>query len=64
MRRLVLPFLCLAAAPVTAAQAAADLFVMNAPLPAIELPTLDGKGTLRLSELKGTPTVLIQFASW
>lgn len=34
------------------------------PLPALELPTLDGRQTVRLSELRGTALLLIQFASW
>ena len=41
-----------------------DLLVPGRPLPDLELPTLDGTGTLNLSELRGTPTLLLQFASW
>lgn len=51
----------------TEAQAEAqttDLLVPGRPLPDLELPTLDGAGTLNLSELRGTPTLLLQFASW
>ena len=32
--------------------------------PDIELPTIDGKSTVRLSELRGKRVLLIEFASW
>ena len=32
--------------------------------PDLELPRTDGEGTLRLSELRGTKLLLIEFASW
>jgi len=33
-------------------------------LPELELPTIDGKQTIRLSDFKGERILLIQFASW
>lgn len=33
-------------------------------LPDLELPTIDGTRTIRLSELRGQRLLLIQFASW
>lgn len=30
----------------------------------LELPTIDGTETMRLSDLRGKKTLLIQFASW
>ena len=32
--------------------------------PDFELPTIDGKSTLRLSQLRGKKLLLIEFASW
>lgn len=32
--------------------------------PDVELPTIDGKRTLRLSELRGKRLLLLDFASW
>ncbi len=32
--------------------------------PDLELPTIDGESTLRLSELRGRKLLLIEFASW
>ena len=32
--------------------------------PDIELPTIDGSKTVRLSELRGQRVLLIEFASW
>lgn len=32
--------------------------------PDVELPTIDGSETLRLSELEGQRLLLIEFASW
>ena len=32
--------------------------------PDIELPRIDGQGSVRLSELRGTKLLLIEFASW
>jgi len=32
--------------------------------PDLELPTVDGKSTVRLSELRGRRLLLIEFASW
>lgn len=32
--------------------------------PDFELPTIDGAGTLRLSDLRGKRVLLIEFASW
>lgn len=34
------------------------------PLQDVVLPTIDGKSTVRLSELRGKPLLLLQFASW
>ena len=34
------------------------------PLQDVMLPTIDGKNTIRLSELRGKPLLLLQFASW
>ncbi len=34
------------------------------PLPALRLPTIDGAQTIDLRSLRGTPTLLIEFASW
>ena len=33
-------------------------------LPDLELPRIDGQGSLRLSSLRGRRLLLIQFASW
>ena len=33
-------------------------------LPELELPTIDGSKTIRLSDFKGERMLLIQFASW
>ena len=32
--------------------------------PDLELPTVDGRGSLRLSQLRGTRLLLVEFASW
>ncbi len=40
------------------------LFQEGLRLPELELPTIDGARTLRLAELTGKRTLLIQFASW
>ena len=32
--------------------------------PDFELPTIDGEGTVRLSDLRGKRVLLIEFASW
>lgn len=34
------------------------------PLQDVVLPTIDGQQTVRLSELRGKPLLLLQFASW
>ena len=34
------------------------------PLPGLVLPTIDGKATLDLADLRGKKVLLIQFASW
>jgi len=56
------PLLALVAPPTAAAQsvgrAVGDFF------PDVELPTIDGTQTLRLSELEGQRLLLIEFASW
>ncbi|MEM9802559.1 MAG: hypothetical protein AAGA20_19690 [Planctomycetota bacterium] len=33
-------------------------------VPAVELPLIDGSGTLSLADLRGRKLLLIQFASW
>ncbi len=33
-------------------------------LPALELPRIDGRGTVNLGELRGRKLLLIHFASW
>ncbi|HIF41842.1 MAG TPA: hypothetical protein EYQ74_12175 [Planctomycetes bacterium] len=33
-------------------------------LPALVLPTIDGKATVDLADLRGKKVLLIQFASW
>ncbi len=33
-------------------------------VPELELPTIDGQQTVRLSEFRGERVLLIQFASW
>lgn len=40
------------------------LFVEGRPAPALELPTVDGRATIRLDELRGSRVILLQFASW
>ena len=55
-------FALLVAAPALAQ--GPGLFAKDQPLPDLELPTIDGATTLNLSQLRGTPTLLIQFASW
>jgi hypothetical protein len=39
-------------------------FEPNQHVPDLELPTLDGSQSLRLSDLRGRRLLLIQFASW
>ena len=56
--------LALALATFAAPATAQDVFVEGEPLPDLELPTIDGKRAINLSELTGKPTLLIQFASW
>ena len=51
-------------APTAAAQRGGDVFRQGQPLPDLELPTIDGTRTIRLSELRGERVLLIQFASW
>ncbi len=63
LRLAVIAGLVLLAASDLRAQAA-DIFAPNAPLPRLELPTIDGKRSVDLGELTGKPTLLIQFASW
>ncbi|MDA1265560.1 MAG: hypothetical protein O2816_10825 [Planctomycetota bacterium] len=58
------PLLALALASLATPTMAQDVFVQDQPLPDLELPTIDGTRTIRLSELTGPPTLLIQFASW
>jgi len=62
--RAMRPLIALALASLATSTMAQDVFVQDQPLPDLELPTIDGTRTIRLSELKGPPTLLIQFASW
>lgn len=39
-------------------------FEVGAYLPDLELPTIDGESTIRLSALRGKKLLLVQFASW
>jgi hypothetical protein len=55
---LVLPLLALAHA------APAQAWREGEPLPALRLPTIDGKATVDLRALCGKRTLLIEFASW
>lgn len=64
MRPLALHPLLLLSALAAPAFAQDEVFVEGEPLPDLELPTIDGTRTLNLAELRGTPTLLIQFASW
>ena len=51
--------------PSASAQEAGEYgFQLGQRIPALELPTLDGSSTVRLSELRGKRLLLIQFASW
>lgn len=49
----------------TAAGAAAqEPWKVGEPVPELRLPTIDGKETIDLSQLRGKKLVLIEFASW
>ncbi len=61
---MIRPLLLLLASAAPVAAQGAGVFAKNQPLPDLELPTIDGATTLNLAELRGTPTLLIQFASW
>ncbi|MDF1839512.1 MAG: hypothetical protein P1V35_16710 [Planctomycetota bacterium] len=37
---------------------------IDMPLQDVILPTIDGQKSVRLSDLRGKPMLLIQFASW
>lgn len=37
---------------------------VGAPYPALRLPTIDGKSTIDLRQLRGKKVLLIEFASW
>ena len=39
-------------------------FELPVRFPSIELPRIDGKGTIDLAQYKGRRLLLIQFASW
>jgi hypothetical protein len=56
------------AAPSMAAPAASQeltgIFVRDQPVPDLELPTLDGRASLRLGALGGRKAIVLQFASW
>lgn len=55
--------LSLFAAPLPAQSSSAGRAVGQR-FPDIELPTIDGSRSLRLSELRGSRVLLIEFASW
>jgi hypothetical protein len=59
---LAAPLLALPAAAVP--QGGAGIFREGAPLPHLELPTIDGARAIDLASLRGKRTLLIQFASW
>ncbi len=61
---LVLACLLGASASSATAQRGAGVFRQGQPLPALELPTIDGKRTINLADLGGGKVLLIQFASW
>jgi hypothetical protein len=42
----------------------ASLLKPGEPLPGLVLPTIDGRGTVDLADLRGKKVLLIQFASW
>ena len=52
------------AAPATATLAAPRQLEVGAPLPDLELPTVDGDATLRLSSFRGRPLLVVHLASW
>ncbi len=60
LRLLVAPTLCL----VLALPLHAEEPVIGKLHPDLRLPTIDGKRTIRLSDLRGKKVMLIQFASW
>lgn len=62
----LLAVLLVAAAPAALAQRgrSTGLFAAGQPLPHLVLPSIDGKRTVDLAELRGTRLLLIQFASW
>ncbi len=56
---------CLALAAAAAPARAQEVgFEPGQFLPDLELPTIDGEETLRLSDFRGTRLLLVQFASW
>ena len=58
--------LALSAALLTCSAAAAqDLpYRVGEPLPELRLPTIDGRRTIDLTQLRGKRMLLIEFASW
>jgi hypothetical protein len=40
------------------------IFVVDRPAPGLELPTVDGRATIALGELRGSRVIVLQFASW
>ena len=67
MYTLLVPALALAAAGLAVggvAPAQSSPWQEGQPLPALRLPTIDGTRTIDLRSLRGTPTLLIEFASW
>ncbi len=41
-----------------------DTWSVGHPAPPLRLPRIDGKRTLDLFDLRGSPVLLLQFASW
>ena len=66
MRRPLLPLVAVfgVVAPLPAASAQEVGRREGQFLPDLELPTIDGKQTLRLSDFRGKKLLLIEFASW
>lgn len=54
-------FLAAAATPLPAQKSGR---AVGTHFPDVELPTIDGKETLRLSDFEGQRLLLIEFASW
>ncbi|MCP3917552.1 MAG: hypothetical protein GY711_18565 [bacterium] len=67
MKKLMLPLMALALSATSTAgvqDESAVGFAKGRFLPDLELPTIDGERTVRLSSLRGKKLLLVQFASW